>query len=161
MDKEKIKQKIKELETLGEELEALLEEPEDQADSEFRLKLNTGRFYYHGDGDIRHDSSLTRYLRCFNYFLTKEQSEIAVELMPAQNELLQMAFILNDDWKPNWKDNSEPKFVINYDHGSNNFFVDSRFTFSSGNIYFKIHPIKYFLATASDNLKSWIKGELQ
>ena len=154
MDKEKIKQKIK-------ELEALLEEPKDEADAEFKLKLNTGGFYYHGDGDIRNDSSLTRYLRCFNYFLTKEQSEIAVKRMSAQNELLQMAFILNDDWKPNWKDSSENKYCIHFKHDKSEFCSDYNNWYSYGLVYFKANPLKYFLATASDNLKSCIKGELQ
>jgi hypothetical protein len=52
MDKQKIKQKIKELGVLGKELGALVEEPEDKADADFMLKLNTGGFYYHGDGEI-------------------------------------------------------------------------------------------------------------
>ena len=175
MNKEKIKQKMKELdafgkglntfgkelEVFGKELEVWLEEPEDKADSEFILKLNTGRFYYHGDGDIRHDPSIPRYRPCFNSFITKDQTEIAVKRMSAQNELLQMAFILNDGWKPDWKDHSEQKFAINFDNGSHNFFCDAHYVYSSSHVFFKNSPLFYFVATASDNLKAYIKGELQ
>ena len=141
MDKEKIKQKIK-------ELEALLEESEDKANAEFNLKLNTGVWRYIGD-----DS--------FNVFMSNKQSIIADKRKSAQDELLQMAFILNGDWKPNWKDHSEQKFAINFDNGSHNFFCDAHYVYSSSHVFFKNSPLFYFVATASKNLKAYIKGELQ
>ena len=142
MSKEKIKQKIK-------ELEALLKESEDKANAEFKLKLNTGEWRYIGD-----DS--------FNVFMSNKQSIIADKRKSAQDELLQMAFILNGDWKPTWKDTTENKYYIYYNH------IHCGFTGtvtngdnSYGLICFKVEPLEYFLATASDNLKAYIKGELQ
>ena len=154
MDKEKIKQKIK-------ELEALLEEPKDEADAEFKLKLNTGSFYYHGDGDICDDTDAVAYKDCFNSFLQESQAKIAAKRMSAQNELLQMAFILNGEWKPNWNDPSENKYYIHFNYDKFEFCSDYNNWYSYGLVYFKAKPLMYFLATASDNLKAYIKGELQ
>jgi len=141
MDKEKIKQKIK-------ELEALLEEPENKIDTDFKLKLNTGAWRYHG-GDS------------FNVFITEEQSIIADKRKSAQDELLQMSFILNGEWKPNWKDTSENKYYIHFNYDEFEFCSDYNNWYSYGLVYFKANPLMYFLATASDNLKAYIKGELQ
>ena len=142
VDKEKIKQKIK-------KLEALLEEPENKIDTEFKLKLNTGKYHYLGDDT-------------FNCFLTEGQTKIASDRKSAQDELLQMAFILNGDWKPDFS-NKEMKIFIYYEHGREEFIVDYSLDFSIDTIYFKpsSSPLQYFLATASDNLKAYIKGELQ
>lgn len=153
MDKEKIKQKIK-------ELEALLEEPENKIDTDFRLKLNTGSCHYGEFGHIVIGGSEV-YSKLFNCFITAEQTEIAAKRKSAQDELLQMAFILNGDWKPNWKDRSEQKFAINFDNDKFEFCSDYNNWYSYGLVYFKANPLKYFLATASDNLKAYIKGELQ
>jgi phage-related protein len=141
MDKEKIKQKIK-------ELEALLEEPENKIDTEFKLKLNTGKYHYLGDDT-------------FNCFLTEGQTKIASDRKSAQDELLQMAFILNGDWKPDFANPSESKYYIYFVCGLSEFRSGYNTCYSYGMVYFKIEPIKYFLATASDNLKAYIKGELQ
>lgn len=156
MDKEKIREKIK-------ELEALLEEPEDTKNTDFRLKLNTGVWYYLGHGFITNDSysHSSDYLNTFNAFATKEQTGIAVKRMSAQNELLQMAFILNGDWKPDFTIGSEKKYDINFDHTNNNFYSSSNSIISFGAVCFKKDPFNYFIATASDNLKSYIKGEFQ
>ncbi len=149
INKEKIKQKLKELEILGKELEALLEEPNDKTDSDFKLKLNTGEWRYVGGNS-------------FYFFMTEEQSMIAEKRKSAQDELLQMAFILNGDWKPDFS-NKEMKIFIYYEHGREEFIVDYSLDFSIDTIYFKpsSSPLQYFLATASDNLKAYIKGELQ
>jgi len=141
MDKEKIKQKIK-------ELEALLGEPEDKDITNFNLKLNTGEWRYLGDD-------------FFSRFATPKQSEIAAKRRWAQNELLQMAFILNGDWKPDFANPSESKYYIYFVCGLSEFRSGYNTCYSYGMVYFKIEPIKYFLATASDNLKAYIKGELQ
>lgn len=140
MDKEKIKQKIK-------ELEALLGEPEDKDITNFNLKLNTGEWRYLGDD-------------FFSRFATPKQSEIAAKRRWAQNELLQMAFILNIDWKPNFADSSEKKYYVYFDHEAKIFGSICSWSWASGVVYFKDEPLKYFLATASDNLKAYIKGEL-
>jgi len=145
MDKEKIKQKIKQK---IKELEALLEEPEDKADSEFKLKLNAGNYHYLGDDT-------------FNCFPTEGQTKIASDRKSAQDELLQMAFILNGDWKPDWKNNSERKFAINFEYDSYNFYINVHFVKAASHVFFRNSPLEYFLATASDNLKAYIKGELQ
>jgi len=154
MDKEKIKQKIK-------ELEALLEESEDKADSEFILKLNTGSLYYHGDGVICDDTDAVAYKDCFNRFLQESQAKIAAKRMSAQNELLQMAFILNGNWKPDFTNPSERKYFVFFAYDKSEFRSDYNSCYSYGLVYFKDYPLKYFLATASDNLKAYIKGELQ
>jgi len=159
INKKKIKEKIQELETLRKELEALLEEPE--TNNDFKLKLNTGEWYYHGDGQIFKNESGPRLTRCFNSFETIEQIEIAVKRKSAQDELLQIAFTLNGNWKPDWRNYSEPKYSVNFNHDSNNFLWHRQFYFSSGLVYFKESFLPKFLATASDNLKSYIKGELQ
>jgi len=153
MDKKKIKQKIK-------ELEALLEEPSDKTDSDFRLKLNTGSYHYGEFGHIVTGRSEV-YSKLFNCFITAEQTKTAAKRKSAQDELLQMAFILNGDWKPDWKNDSEQKFAINFDNGSHNFFCDAHYVYSSSHVFFKNSPFFYFVATASDNLKAYIKGELQ
>ena len=152
MDKEKIKQKIK-------ELEALLEETEGKADPEFKLKLNTGSYRYGEFGHIVTGGSEV-YSRLFNCFPKGEQAEIASKRKSAQNELLQMAFILNGDWKLDFSNNSK-KYYVCYDHKLSNFVQDYNLNSSFSFVYFKIEPLKYFLATASDNLKAYIKGELQ
>jgi len=155
MDKEKIKQKIK-------ELEALLEESEDKADSEFILKLNTGSLYYHGDGVICDDTDAVAYKDCFNSFLQESQAKIAAKRMSAQNELLQMAFILNGNWKPDFSNGSGRKYYVYYSQNCSDFGQDYNINSHSFSfIHFKVEPLKYFLATASDNLKAYIKGELQ
>jgi hypothetical protein len=154
MDKEKIREKIK-------ELTALLEEPEDTKNTGFKLELNTGVYFYHGDGAIDNNGSAPRLTRCFNSFKTREQIEIAVKRKSAQDELLQMAFILNRDWKPNWKDCPEDKYYIHFNYDKFEFCSDYNNWYSYGLVYFKANPLMYFLATASDNLKAYIKGELQ
>ncbi len=141
MDKEKIKQKIK-------ELEALLEEPENKIDTEFKLKLNTGKYHYLGDDT-------------FNCFLTEGQTKIASDRKSAQDELLQMAFILNGDWKPDFTNPSERKYFVFFAYDKSEFRSDYNSCYSYGLVYFKDYPLEYFLATASDNLKAYIKGELQ
>jgi hypothetical protein len=154
MDKEKIKQKIK-------ELEALLEKPEDKVDSEFKLKLNTGNFHYLGDSGRTYYGHNLDCVSVFNCFTTKDQTEIAAKRKSAQDELLQMSFILNGDWKPNWKDCPEDKYYIHFKYDKFEFCSDYSNWYSYGLVYFKANPLMYFLATASDNLKAYIKGELQ
>lgn len=146
-NKEKIKQKLKELETLGKELEALLEEPKDKPDTDFKLELNTGGWRYVGGNS-------------FYFFITEEQSMIAKKRKSAQDELLQIAFILNGDWKPDWKNSLDAKYYIYYDYDNKRFCSNYNRSYSWG-MYFKFDPLVYFLATASDNLKAYLKGELQ
>jgi len=141
MDKEKVKQKIK-------ELEALLEEPENKIDTEFKLKLNTGKYHYLGDD-------------AFNCFLTEDLTKIASDRKSAQDELLQMAFILNGDWKPDFANSAEKKHYVFFAYDESEFRSDYNSCYSYGLVYFKDYPLEYFLATASDNLKAYIKGELQ
>jgi len=154
MDKEKIKEKIKELTTL-------LEETEDTKNTGFKLELNTGVYFYHGDGAIYNNGSAPRLTRCFNSFKTREQIEIAVKRKSAQDELLQMAFILNIDWKPDFTNPSERKYFVFFAYDKSEFRSDYNSCYSYGLVYFKDYPLEYFLATASDNLKAYIKGELQ
>ena len=70
MDKEKIREKIK-------ELTALLEEPENKIDTEFKLKLNTGEWHYLGDSGRPYYGHNLDCVSVFNCFLTKDQAEIA------------------------------------------------------------------------------------
>ena len=154
MDKEKIKQKIK-------ELEALLEEPGNKSDTEFKLKLNTGNFHYLGNSGRPYCGHNLDCVSVFNCFLTEDQAEIAAKRKSAQDELLQMAFILNGDWKPDFSNGAERKYYIYFVCGLSEFRSGYNTCYSYGMVYFKIEPIKYFLATASDNLKAYIKGELQ
>jgi hypothetical protein len=115
--------------------------------------MGMGRSYYARNLDC---------IRVFNCFLTEEQAKIAEKRKSAQDELLQIAFILNGDWKPDFS-NKEMKIFIYYEHGREEFIIDYSCDFSIDTIYFKpsSSPLQYFLATASDNLKAYIKGELQ
>jgi hypothetical protein len=156
MDKEKIKQKIK-------ELEALLEKPENKIDSEFKLKLNTGNFHYLGDAwELPTDGHNLDCVSVFNVLHNRRSNRSSqTKRKSAQDELLQMSFILNGDWKPDWKDRPEDKYYIHFNYDKFEFCSDYNNWYSYGLVYFKANPLMYFLATASDNLKAYIKGELQ
>ena len=52
------------------------------------------------------------------------------------SKLMNIAKYYNGDWKPNWDNSKEKKYLIEYDSYNQKFFVDTNLTSNLGNIYF-------------------------
>lgn len=60
-----------------------------------------------------------------------------IDKLTAINELMNIAKYYNKDWKPNWNNNKEKKYLIKFDNYNPEFFVDVNLTTNLGNVYFK------------------------
>ena len=60
-----------------------------------------------------------------------------IDKLTAINELMNIAKYYNKDWKPNWDNSKEKKYLIKSDSYSGEFFVDYDLTINLGGIYFK------------------------
>lgn len=55
----------------------------------------------------------------------------------AMVQLMNIAKYYNKDWRPNWNNSKESKYLIKFDNHNSEFFIDNGFTVSLGNVYFK------------------------
>ena len=60
-----------------------------------------------------------------------------IDKLTAINELMNIAKYYNKDWKPNWNNSKEKKYLIKFDNYNPEFFVDVSLTTNLGNVYFK------------------------
>ena len=52
-------------------------------------------------------------------------------------QLMNIDKYYNKDWRPNWNNSKENKYLINFDNHNSEFFINNGFTVSLGNVYFK------------------------
>lgn len=87
-------------------------------------------YYIAGDGGIMGTSIGWS---CPNTAPTKHQ----LERLLALNKLMNVAYYLNDGWKPNWNDIEQEKFYIYYSNVSKTIEIDYNCVCNSGEVYFK------------------------
>jgi hypothetical protein len=150
--------KIKKIEILLAEVKAELKA------KKIEIKLNTGESTLYGDGTIvqkNNIASMGDYKQVNNVWKTEEQANQARNIMSAVFELKQLCDIINEKWKPDFEDDDECKYYLGYDHVDYKFFMSSNFVGSYHSFYFSRDCLDKILPIMSDNLKAYIKGELQ
>lgn len=70
---------------------------------------------------------------CPNAATTEHQ----LQRLLAINKLMNVAYYLNDGWKPDWNDNEQEKFYIYYSNVSKTIEIDYNCVCNSGEVYFK------------------------
>ena len=140
---EKLKQLKKDLEKIKQRIEEI-----ENAD---KIKLNQGMFYYTIQGkDL------------YNSFTTAEDVHLAQKVASANNELIQLARIINRDRKINFKEfNFGVKYYICYNHQHEEYSMQRNYSYSFSQIYFRDDCVDKILPIMSENLKAFIRGELQ
>lgn len=91
-------------------------------------------YYISGDGDIMKSYAGWS---CPNTALTKHQ----LKRLLALNKLMNVAYYLNDGWKPDWNDCAQHKYFIYYNNKDKTFTSDVNTYFNSGVVYFKSKEI--------------------
>lgn len=71
--------------------------------------------------------------QCLNVTPTPQQLNRVLAL----NKLMNVAYYLNNDWKPNWNNNIERKYFIYYDSKDKTFIIDYTTYFNCGIVYFE------------------------
>jgi hypothetical protein len=96
------------------------------ADKLFQYKSH---YYTDNNGNIM--KAFTGW-RCPNVAPTEHQLQRLLSL----NKLMNVAYYLNDDWKPDWEDGSQ-KFFMYYNTTNRDIEIDVNTYFNSGKVYFK------------------------
>lgn len=95
-----------------------------------KLFAFNGHYYINDDGRIMKTSIGWR---CPNVAPTEHQ----LKRLLAINKLMNVAYYLNDDWKPDWNDIEQGKFYIYYSNVSETIEIDYNCVCNSGEVYFK------------------------
>jgi hypothetical protein len=146
--------KIKQIEILLAEVKAELK-AEKQG-----IKLNTGEYAVYSHGCVRRNVT-SEHASVNNRWKTEQQALQARNIMSAVFELKQLCDIFNEGRKLDFNDDAEIKYYLGYHHEENVFFMETNYNISSHGFYFSRDCLDEILPMMSDNLKAFIKGELQ
>jgi hypothetical protein len=96
------------------------------------LKLfeHKDHYYTNADGIIRETSVGWN---CPNAAPTEHQ----LQRLLAINKLMNVAYYLNDDWKPDWEDENAYKYFLYYNHENKKIAIDCNCITQKSSVYFK------------------------
>ncbi len=85
--------------------------------------------------DITYDDIVNSFnsIACINVSIHSSD----INKLKAMAKLMNIARYYNKDWRPNWNNNEEKKYLIKFDNFNLKFFVDVNFTANLGGVYFK------------------------
>ena len=84
-------------------------------------------YYYTTTGDVRNLTAVDDELRV-NVYKTEEEAQEAYNKAVALEKIKRRLLELQGDWKPDWSDENEEKYCIQYDHSDGWFKSDCWFT---------------------------------
>lgn len=102
-------------------------------------ELFTGkRYYYTNDyGTIKESADPTKVNDFCDTDPNNAPTKHQLEKLLALNKLMNVAYYLNDGWKPDWDDGTQKKFFIYYDSTLNTIRIDYNKEYNYGVVYFK------------------------
>lgn len=77
------------------------------------------------------------YSDCINVNKNIEEYTKRFDYMLALANLLDIAQYYNGNWKPDWSNDSQYKYYINYDNDNDNYTISSNTIWNQGTVYFK------------------------
>ena len=95
-------------------------------------------YYITYDGNIREvreasSSSLSCHMTDKNNCTSEKQAKKLLAI----NQLMNVAKYLNEDWKPDWRNEDEKKYIIFIDEQCNRIVIDCKYIVNTSIVYFK------------------------